>query len=40
LGEEEQAASGVSPSYVRLSIGLEHISDILQDIDQALKAVS
>jgi O-acetylhomoserine (thiol)-lyase len=38
LTEEEQRASGVSPGYVRLSIGLEHIDDILADLDQALKA--
>jgi O-acetylhomoserine (thiol)-lyase len=36
LGEAEQAAPGVSPGYVRLSIGLEHIDDILEDIDTAL----
>ncbi|MGC8523901.1 MAG: O-acetylhomoserine aminocarboxypropyltransferase/cysteine synthase family protein [Acidibrevibacterium sp.] len=34
----EQAASGVSPGYVRLSIGIEHIDDILADLDQALAA--
>jgi O-acetylhomoserine (thiol)-lyase len=38
LGEAEQLASGVSPGYVRLSIGIEHIDDILADIDQALAA--
>ncbi len=38
LTTEEQLATGVSPGYVRLSIGLEHISDILADIDQALDA--
>ena len=38
LTAEEQFATGVSPGYVRLSIGLEHISDILADIDQALDA--
>jgi O-acetylhomoserine (thiol)-lyase len=38
LSAEEQTATGVSPGYVRLSIGLEHISDILADIDQALDA--
>jgi O-acetylhomoserine (thiol)-lyase len=36
LSPEELAASGVSQSYVRLSIGLEHIDDILADLDQAL----
>jgi O-acetylhomoserine (thiol)-lyase len=38
LTAEEQAAAGVSPGYVRLSIGIEHIEDILADLDQALKA--
>lgn len=36
LSPEEQAATGVSEGYVRLSIGLEHIDDILADIAQAL----
>jgi O-acetylhomoserine (thiol)-lyase len=36
LSAEEQLATGVSPDFIRLSIGLEHISDILADIDQAL----
>ncbi|MBN8940210.1 MAG: PLP-dependent transferase [Rhizobiales bacterium] len=38
LSAEEQHASGVSDSYVRLSIGIEHIDDILADLDQALTA--
>ncbi len=36
LSAEEQAATGVTPDYIRLSIGIEHISDILADIEQAL----
>jgi O-acetylhomoserine (thiol)-lyase len=36
LDEQEQAATGVTPGYVRLSIGIEHIDDILADLDQAL----
>ncbi len=36
LAAEEQMASGVSPGYVRLSVGIEHIDDILADLDQAL----
>lgn len=36
LTAEEQIASGVSDSYVRLSIGIEHIDDILADLEQAL----
>ncbi len=38
LTEEEQAATGVTPDYIRLSIGIEHIDDIIADIDQALQA--
>lgn len=40
LAPEEQAASGVTDSYVRLSIGIEHIDDILADLDQALNAAA
>ncbi len=38
LTEEEQRASGVTPDFVRLSVGIEHIDDILADLDQALRA--
>lgn len=38
LTTEEQAATGVLPEYIRLSIGIEDIEDILADIDQALVA--
>ncbi|UAL11488.1 O-acetylhomoserine aminocarboxypropyltransferase/cysteine synthase family protein [Caulobacter segnis] len=38
LSAEEQRATGVSDGYVRLSIGLEHIDDILADLTQALAA--
>jgi O-acetylhomoserine (thiol)-lyase len=38
LSAEEQAATGVTADYVRLSIGLEDPKDIRADIDQALKA--
>ncbi|BDG70535.1 O-acetylhomoserine aminocarboxypropyltransferase/cysteine synthase family protein [Roseomonas fluvialis] len=38
LSPEEQARTGVSPGYVRLSVGIEHIEDILADLDQALDA--
>ena len=40
LSVEEQARAGVTPGYVRLSIGLEHIDDILADLDQALDAAT
>ncbi len=36
LSSQEQLATGVTPDFIRLSIGLEHIDDILQDIEQAL----
>ncbi|HUN54352.1 MAG TPA: O-acetylhomoserine aminocarboxypropyltransferase/cysteine synthase [Smithella sp.] len=36
LSAEEQLATGVTPDFIRLSIGLEHIDDIIADIDQAL----
>ena len=36
LSAEDQAASGVTPGYVRLSIGIEHADDIIADISQAL----
>jgi O-acetylhomoserine (thiol)-lyase len=40
LTSEEQLATGVTDNYVRLSIGIEHIDDILADLDQALKAAA
>ena len=36
LSPEEQLAVGVTPDYIRLSIGLEHIDDIIADLEQAL----
>lgn len=36
LSEEEQLATGVTPDYVRLSIGIENVEDIIEDIEQAL----
>jgi O-acetylhomoserine/O-acetylserine sulfhydrylase len=40
LSVEEQATTGVTPDLVRISLGIEHIEDIQEDIDQALTAVS
>jgi len=37
LTKEEQKATGVTEDYIRLSIGLEDVEDIKEDIDQALK---
>ncbi len=38
LDDASMKAAGVTPDMVRLSIGIEHIDDILEDIDQALRA--
>jgi O-acetylhomoserine (thiol)-lyase len=38
LSPEEQLQTGVSPEFVRLSIGIEDVRDIIADLDQALKA--
>jgi O-acetylhomoserine (thiol)-lyase len=40
LSAADQLASGVTPGYVRLSVGIEHIDDILADLDQALAAAT
>ena len=40
LDAEEQLASGVTPGYVRLSIGIEHVDDIIADLDQAIRAAA
>ena len=38
LDDAELAAAGVSPDMVRLSVGIEHIDDLLADLAQALDA--
>ncbi|MEL7641640.1 MAG: O-acetylhomoserine aminocarboxypropyltransferase/cysteine synthase [Solidesulfovibrio sp.] len=38
LTDEEQRATGVTPEYVRLSVGIEDAADIIADLDQALRA--
>jgi O-acetylhomoserine (thiol)-lyase len=40
LSPADQLASGVTPGYVRLSVGIEHIDDIIADLDQALAAAT
>ena len=40
LSPEEQADAGVNGDYVRLSVGIEHIDDILADLTQALDKVA
>jgi len=39
LSAEEQLATGVTPDFIRLSIGIEHIEDILNDLEQAFDQV-
>ena len=38
LTEAEQLAAGVTQDYIRISVGTEHIDDIITDVEQALKA--
>ena len=38
LNDKQLAEAGVTPGYVRLSIGIEHPDDIIADIEQALAA--
>ena len=40
LSEEEQLSSGVEPTMVRVSVGLEHIDDIKEDFQQALDSIN
>ena len=40
LSAADQLAAGVTPGYVRLSVGIEHYDDIIADISQALDAAS
>jgi len=39
LSPEDQLKAGVTPGYIRLSIGIEHHEDIIKDILQALEVV-
>ena len=38
MTRDEQRVAGVLPETIRLSVGIEHIDDILEDLDQALAA--
>jgi O-acetylhomoserine (thiol)-lyase len=40
MNREEQLRAGVRPEAIRLSVGIEHIDDILADLDQALDAAA
>ena len=39
LSEEEQRSAGIAPELIRLSVGIEHIDDILQDIENAFSKI-
>jgi O-acetylhomoserine (thiol)-lyase len=38
MSVEEQRRAGVEPGMIRISVGIEHINDILDDLEQALNA--
>ncbi|HEY4403195.1 MAG TPA: PLP-dependent transferase, partial [Xanthobacteraceae bacterium] len=40
MSAEEQSKAGVRPEMIRLSVGIEHIDDIIADLDQALAATT
>ena len=40
LSDEEQLAAGVLPTLLRISVGIEHIDDIIADFEQALERIS
>jgi O-acetylhomoserine/O-acetylserine sulfhydrylase len=40
LSEEEQKTTGVSPELIRVSVGIEHIDDIIADFEQAFQAIA
>ena len=40
LSAEQQAAAGVRPEMVRLAVGIEHIDDIVEDIERGLATAS
>jgi len=40
LGEEEQVSTGVTPDLIRLSVGLEHVDDLIADLEQAIRVAT
>jgi O-acetylhomoserine (thiol)-lyase len=40
MSADEQGRAGVTPEMIRLSIGIEHVDDIMADLDQALTAAA
>ena len=39
LPEETRVKLGITPSLIRLSVGIEDVDDLLEDLEQALKAI-
>ena len=39
LSKDEQILAGVTPDLIRVTVGIEHISDIIADFDQALNSI-
>jgi O-acetylhomoserine (thiol)-lyase len=39
LNEEQQKAGGLTPDLIRLSIGIEHVDDIISDLEQAFAKI-
>jgi O-acetylhomoserine (thiol)-lyase len=39
LSDEQLAAAGITPGLIRISVGLENIEDIIEDVKQALESV-
>jgi len=39
MSEDAQRSAGVLPEMIRLSIGIEHVDDIIEDLNQALEGV-
>jgi O-acetylhomoserine (thiol)-lyase len=39
LTDEQLVAAGISPTTVRFSVGIEHIDDILEDLEQAFNQI-
>ena len=39
MPEDARAASGITGNLIRISVGLEHIDDLIADLDQAMKTV-
>lgn len=39
LNEQEKVDQGIKPNTIRLSIGIEHVDDIIEDLEEAFRAV-